>query len=143
MVRRLQVAGGAWATLQLRPCSPTIKPPPVSRPFLDAWKEDPNLVWYVRTSHLIHPLEAAAVRIEAWETLLSEIEGAQVGTDVGTNAADPLGTASGRGTQPAADPNPASHRVMAGHERVAPTSGATPLQRPDPASGDGSAAPSP
>jgi hypothetical protein len=74
--------------------------------FLEAWKEDPNLVWHVRTRHLIHLLEVAAARIEALETLLSEIEGAQVGTDVGTNAANPLGTASSGGTQPADEPKP-------------------------------------
>ena len=43
--------------------------------FLEAWNEDPNLVWRVRTGHLIHLLEAAIARIEALETLLSETEG--------------------------------------------------------------------
>ena len=46
--------------------------------FLDAWNEDPNLVWRVRTGHLIHLLEAAVTRIEALEALLSEIEGPDV-----------------------------------------------------------------
>jgi hypothetical protein len=36
--------------------------------FLEAWNEDPNLVWRVRTGHLIHLLEAAVGRIEALET---------------------------------------------------------------------------
>ena len=40
--------------------------------FLEAWNEDPNLVWRVRTGHLIHLLEAAVARIEALETVLSE-----------------------------------------------------------------------
>jgi hypothetical protein len=43
--------------------------------FLEAWNEDPNLVWRVRTGHLIHLLEAAVGRIEALETRLSEMEG--------------------------------------------------------------------
>ena len=46
--------------------------------FLEAWNEDPNLVWRVRTGHLIHLLEAAVGRIEALETLLSEMEGRDV-----------------------------------------------------------------
>jgi hypothetical protein len=43
--------------------------------FLEAWNEDPNLVWQLRTGHLIHLLEAAVTRIEALEMLLSELEG--------------------------------------------------------------------
>ena len=61
--------------------------------FLDAWNEDPNLVWRVRTGHLIHLLEAAVTRIEALEALLSEIEG----PDVRTAAANPLESADSRG----------------------------------------------
>ena len=60
--------------------------------FLEAWNEDPNLVWRVRTGHLIHLLEAAVTRIEALETLLSEMEG----PDVDAEAAKPLGSADGR-----------------------------------------------
>ena len=59
--------------------------------FLEAWNEDPNLVWRVRTGHLIHLLEAAVVRIEALETLLSETEG----RDVDTEVTKPLGSADG------------------------------------------------
>ena len=51
--------------------------------FLEAWNEEPNLVWRVRTGHLIHLLEAAVARIEALETLLSEMEGSDVDTEVG------------------------------------------------------------
>ena len=60
--------------------------------FLEAWNEDPNLVWRVRTGHLIHLLEAAVGRIEALETLLSEMEG----RDVDEEVTKPLGSADGR-----------------------------------------------
>ena len=50
--------------------------------FLEAWNEEPNLVWRVRTGHLIHLLEAAVARIEALETLLSEMEGSDEDTEV-------------------------------------------------------------
>ena len=40
--------------------------------FLEAWKEEPDLVWRVRTGHLIHLLEAAVSRIEALEAQLSD-----------------------------------------------------------------------
>ena len=69
--------------------------------FLEAWNEDPNLVWRVRTGHLIHLLEAAVVRIEALETLLSETEG----RDVDTELTKPLGSADGRAASLAAEPD--------------------------------------
>jgi hypothetical protein len=42
--------------------------------FLEAWNEDPDLAWRVRTGHLIHLLEAAVARIESLERLLCEAE---------------------------------------------------------------------
>ena len=68
--------------------------------FLEAWTEDPNLVWRVRTGHLIHLLEAAVARIEALETLLSEMEGSEVDAEVTT----PIGSADGGVASPAAEP---------------------------------------
>ena len=73
--------------------------------FLEAWNEDPNLVWRVRTGHLIHLLEAAVTRILALETLLSEIEG----PDVHTEAANPLGSADARSTSLTAGPEAVRH----------------------------------
>ena len=71
------------------PCSPTIEPPPVVEfleaslvEFLEAWNEDSNLVWRVRTGHLIHLLEDALASIEALETLLSDTDGSGLNTDV-------------------------------------------------------------
>jgi hypothetical protein len=40
--------------------------------FLEAWNEEPDLVWQVRTGHLIHLLEAAVSRIEVLEAQLSD-----------------------------------------------------------------------
>ncbi len=54
--------------------------------FLEAWNEEPNLVWRVRTGHLIHLLEAAVARIEALETLLSEMEGSDEDTELARRA---------------------------------------------------------
>ena len=67
--------------------------------FLEAWNEDPNLAWRVRTGHLIHLLEAAVARVEALETLLSEMEG----SDVDTEMAKPLRFSDGRATSLAAE----------------------------------------
>ena len=55
--------------------------------FLEAWNEEPNLVWRVRTGHLIHLLEAAVARIEALETLLSEMEGSDEDTELAGRSA--------------------------------------------------------
>ena len=74
--------------------------------FLEAWNEDPNLVWRVRTGHLIHLLEAAVGRIEALETLLSEMEGSDVATEVTT----PLRSADGGVASPAAEPEAVGRR---------------------------------
>ena len=74
--------------------------------FLEAWNEDPNLVWRVRTGHLIHLLEAAVGRIEALETLLSETEG----RDVDTEVTKPLGSADGRAASLAAEPEAVGRR---------------------------------
>jgi hypothetical protein len=68
--------------------------------FLDAWNEDANLVWRVRTGHLIHLLAAAVARIEALEMLLSELEPS--GLD--PKLANRLGTALDRANGPAAEP---------------------------------------
>ena len=68
--------------------------------FLEAWNEDPNLVWRVRTGHLIHLLEAAVGRIEALETLLSEMEE----RDVDEEVTKPIGSADGRAAPVAAEP---------------------------------------
>ena len=68
--------------------------------FLEAWNEDPNLVWRVRTGHLIHLLEAAVGRIEALETLLSEMEE----RDVDEEVTKPIGSADGRAASVAAEP---------------------------------------
>ena len=65
--------------------------------FLEAWNEEPNLVWRVRTGHLIHLLEAAVARIEELETLLSEMEGA----DLDPGVAKARRFADGRATSPA------------------------------------------
>ena len=74
--------------------------------FLEAWNEDPNLVWRVRTGHLIHLLEAAVGRIEALETLLSQTEGSGLNTEV----AKPLGSADGRATSLTAGPETVHRR---------------------------------
>jgi len=74
--------------------------------FLEAWNEDPNLVWRVRTGHLIHLLEAAVARIAALEMLLSETERSGPNTEV----AKPLGSAGGRATSPAAGPEAVRRR---------------------------------
>ena len=74
--------------------------------FLDAWNEDPNLVWRVRTGHLIHLLEAAVGRIEALETLLSEMEG----RDVAAEVTEPLASADDRAASPAAEPQAVGRR---------------------------------
>jgi hypothetical protein len=68
--------------------------------FLEAWNEDANLVWRVRTRHLIHLLAAAIARIEALETLLSELEPS--GPD--PKVANRPGPALDRPTGPAAEP---------------------------------------
>ena len=68
--------------------------------FLEAWNEEPNLAWRVRTGHLIHLLEAAVARIQALETLLSEMEG----SDLDTEVAKPLRFPDGRATSLAAGP---------------------------------------
>ena len=68
--------------------------------FLEAWNEDPNLVWRVRTGHLIQLLEAAVTRIEALEMLLSESER----PDVGREAAEALGPANGRSAAVTGEP---------------------------------------
>ena len=74
--------------------------------FLEAWNEDPNLVWRVRTGHLIHLLEAAVGRIEALETLLSELEG----RDVATEVTEPLASADDRAASLAAEPQAVGRR---------------------------------
>jgi hypothetical protein len=74
--------------------------------FVDAWNEDPNLVWQVRTGHLIHLLEAAVARIETLEASLRESDAANVDTDV----ANPLSSAFDRETRPVADAEPIRHR---------------------------------
>ena len=68
--------------------------------FLEAWNEDPNLVWQVRTGHLIHLMEAAVARIEALEALLCEMEGWDVDADV----TKPPGSADGRAASLPAEP---------------------------------------
>ena len=68
--------------------------------FLEAWNEDPNLVWRVRTGHLIQLLEAAVTRIEALEMLLSESER----PDVGREAAEGLESENGRSASLAGEP---------------------------------------
>jgi hypothetical protein len=70
--------------------------------FVDAWDEDPNLVWQVRTRHLIHLLEAAVARIEALERSLAENEGADV--------ADPLSSAFDHETRPTTSAEPLHRR---------------------------------
>ena len=74
--------------------------------FLEAWNEDPNLAWRVRTGHLIHLLEAAVARIQALETLLREMEG----SDLDTEVAKPLRFSDGRATSLAAGPEAVRRR---------------------------------
>src|SRR6478735_12601662 len=74
--------------------------------FLEAWNEDPNLVWRVRTGHLIHLLEAAVGRIEALETLLSEMEE----RDVDEEVTKPLWSADGRAASLTAAPEAVGRR---------------------------------
>ena len=54
--------------------------------FVDAWNEDPNLVWQVRTGHLIHLLEAAVARIETLEASLRGNRGGGRGHERGESA---------------------------------------------------------
>jgi hypothetical protein len=77
--------------------------------FLEAWHEEPNLAWRVRTGHLIHLLEAAVARIDALETLLSETQE----SDSGTEVAKPLRSADGRATSRAAGPEVVRRRERA------------------------------
>ncbi len=68
--------------------------------------EDSNLVWRVRTGHLIHLLEGALASIEALETLLSDTDGSGLNTDL----TKPLGSADGRAASLTGGAEAVSHR---------------------------------